>query len=198
MNEPLAIAMSAEDFEHYCAVTLPKKMSVWRPRGAVLHNTDAPTLAQFYKGPHGAISGPQRVKNMWESYRHQGWSGGPHLVITDREIILANALWLKGVHSPSYNATFWGIEMAGSYETKEQFSTLVRDNTVRALAALYAMLGHEPDNSTFHFHKEDTRTTHRTCPGKNVGSKPAWIKMIHDQMAKLHPGGCEDCKEHVS
>ena len=191
---PLAIGMTRDQFTAYVESEVARKMKVWRPRGCVLHNTDAPTLAQFYKNKDKPLSGPQRVKNMWVSYQNAGWSGGPHLVITDREILLGNPLWLKGVHSPSYNATFWGIELAGSYE-REAFPDAVRDNAVHAIAVLYAMLGHEPTADTFRFHKEDPRTTHRTCPGKNVGTKASWLTMIADRMHALHPGDC-NCGDH--
>ena len=185
---PLAVGYDKAGFQAYVENTVAKKMGAWRPRGVVLHNTDAPTLAQFYKAGSKPLSGPQRVKNMWVSYERQGWSGGPHLVITDREILLGNPLWLKGVHSPSWNATFWGVELAGNYSV-EKFPDALDDLATHALACLYAMIGREPNNDTFKFHREDPRTTHKTCPGKNVGTKAQWVKDIAARMAALHPGG---------
>jgi hypothetical protein len=186
--QPIAKSFDQASFSQYIESEVATKMGVWRPRGMVLHNTYLPTLANFYKGGHGVISGTQRVKNMWTSYEQQGWPGGPHLVVTDREIIAANPLWMKGTHSPSYNAAYWGCELAGDFST-EKMPDALRDNAVHAIAALYAMIGQVPNNDTFHFHGEDPRTTHRGCPGKNVGTKADWIKMIADAMASLHPGG---------
>jgi hypothetical protein len=135
------------------------------------------------------MTGAQRVKNTWESYRKQGWSGGPHLFCTDREVILGNPLWISGTHSPSWNQTFWGLEMPGDYD-KEPFPDGLRDMVSFVLATLYAALGHEPTADTFHLHKEDVATLHKRCPGKNVGTKAEWLVMIHDQMKALNPHGC--------
>ena len=187
MIEPLALSFDRPGFLRYVVQIVAPKMGTWRPRGFVLHNTSAPTLAQFYRGPHGEIDGPQRVRNTWVSYQQQGWSGGPHLVVTDREILLGNPLWLRGTHSPSWNATFWGCELAGDY-SRETMPDALRDNAVSAIAALYAMLGQPVNAEIFKFHGEDPRTTHKGCPGKNVGPKADWIKRIASAMADQHPG----------
>ena len=55
--------------------------------------------------------------------------------------------------------------MVGDYET-EPFGDAVRGNAVRALAALHSLVGLDPNS--LRLHKEDKRTTHRDCPGKNV------------------------------
>ena len=193
MIEPIAKALTREAFAAYVADELPGLMKLWRPRGIVAHNMGPPRLDQFYVDTfHGdkPMTGAQRVKNTWESYRRQGWSGGPHLFITDKEIILANPLWLPGVH-----ATFWGFEMPGDYDV-ETFPDALRDMAVFACATLYAALGHEPTPDTFHLHKEDPRTLHKRCPGKNAGPKADWIKAIADRMAALHPGNCA-CGGHA-
>ena len=183
---PLAQSFDKAGFQAYVENVVAKKLT-WRPSMIVLHNTASPTFAQFYKNGSKSISGPQRVKNMWVSYERQGWSGGPHLVITDREILLGNPLWLRGVHSPSWNAVSWGIEMAGNYQV-ETFPPALDDLATHAIACLFSVLGKMPTNDTFKFHREDPRTTHRTCPGKNVGTKAQWIKDVGARMAALHPG----------
>lgn len=185
---PLAKAYDKAGFQRYVETDVAKRMGAWRPRGVVLHNTDAPTLANFYKAGGKPLAGPQRVKNMWVSYERQGWSGGPHLVITDREILTGNPLWLKGTHSPSWNSTFWGVELAGNFAV-EKFPDALDDLATHAIACLYAMIGAVPSDDTMKFHKEDPRTTHKTCPGKNVGTKASWIKDVAARMADLHPGG---------
>jgi hypothetical protein len=168
---------------------------VWRPRGIVLHNTGkiggpGKTSSEnfYYDTSHKrALSGPDRIKNMWQTYIKAGWAGGPHLVITDREIFTGNPLWRKGTHSPSWNNTFWGIEMAGDFDI-EQFPPALRDLATYAAAALYALLGHEPTNDTFHLHKEDPATSHKRCPGRNAGPKGQWIADIKATMAAMRPG----------
>ncbi len=197
MIEPIAKAFSKDAFEAYVDDVVSKLMGAWRPRGFVLHNTGIipprpnPSVQNFYtisgKKP---LAGPQRIRNMWETYRNQKppWKGGPHLVVTDREIFAGNPLWLAGTHSPSWNATFWGLEMVGDYDI-EPFPDALRDNAVHAMACCYAMLGREPDDQTFHFHKEDPGTTHKHCPGTHVGDKASWIAMIRKRMAELYPGG---------
>jgi hypothetical protein len=64
----------------------------------------------------------------------------------------------------------------------------IRDNAEYAIACLFGMIGHEPDQQTFRFHGEDPRTTHKGCPGKNVGSKQGWIMDVESRMAELYPG----------
>lgn len=206
---PLAKSYTADAFTTYVAKEVEPKMGVWRPRGFVLHNTGLmtpkgeplpakggkSTSEWFYLYKGKPLAGLQRVKNMWVSYQDQGWAGGPHLVVTDREIFTGNPLWLRGTHSPSWNAMFWGLEMAGDFDV-EAFPPALRDLAVHAMATLYAMLGAAPTNDTFHLHKEDPATTHKHCPGKNAGVKADWIKAITAHMATLHPGGCL-CGDHA-
>jgi len=53
--------------------------TAWRPSFVVLHNTAAPTFAQWH-----SVSGKQRMQNLQSYYRDtQKWSGGPHLFIAD-------------------------------------------------------------------------------------------------------------------
>lgn len=200
MIEPLAIALDKPGFEKYVKGDLPARMRLWRPRGIVLHNTgNPPSLRGFYfkdKAQTKPLPGPQRVKNIWESYRAQKWQGGPHLFVTDIEIILANPLWKPGTHSPSWNSTMWGLETPGDMDV-DLLTDKQRDMIVHTCAVLFAALGHEPDDNTLKLHKEDPRTTHKRCPGKNFGTKQEWIDMIRDRMAQLAPGGCQ-CGAHVA
>lgn len=192
---PLAKSYSKAAFEAYVEKDVEPQMKVWRPRGFVLHNTAAPTLAQFYLNKGKPLAGDQRIRNMWVSYQNQKWSGGPHLVVTDREILTGNPLWMKGTHSPSWNSTFWGLEMAGDFSV-EKMPPALQDLAVHAMAVCYAMIGQAPTNDTFHFHGEDPKTTHKGCPGKNAGKKADWIKAITARMAELHPGDCQ-CGSHA-
>ena len=158
--------------------------TAWRPSFIVLHNTALPSLAQRPAGFTMA-----HIQNMVSFYRDvQGWDSGPHLFIDDHQIWVFTPLIVSGTHSPSWNKLSLGVEMLGDYE-HEAFDSgrglLVQHNTVAALATLSAVLGLDPQ--TLRLHREDSLTTHATCPGKNV-SKPAVIQAVQDLLAARHPG----------
>jgi hypothetical protein len=70
------------------------------PKGIVLHNTAAPTLAQWVE------SGPKheaRIRNLRDYYENtQKWHGGPHLFISRDWINIFDGLLEHGTHSPSF------------------------------------------------------------------------------------------------
>jgi len=133
-------------------------LNVWRPQFVVLHNTYIPRLADWHE-----VSGEQRMLNLQTCYRDtQHWSAGPHLFVADDLIWVFTPLDTPGVHSPSWNAISWGVEMVGDYST-EDFSPVVQANAASALATLHALGGMDP--STLRLHKEDPKTTHKNCPG---------------------------------
>lgn len=152
---------SDDEFESYVAGLA---LGRWKPEFIVLHNTAVPSLAQR---PNGFTS--QHIQNLHGFYLGKGWSGCPHLFVDQHGIWVLNPLTRKGVHSPSWNAVSWGVEMLGEYGS-EPFDTgpgaLVRDHAVSALATLCRKGGFGPD--TIRFHKEDPKTTHTSCPGQNV------------------------------
>ena len=120
--------------------------SLWRPQFVVLHNTGAPTLAQWRAGP---TTPQQRILNLEHFYRDtQGWSAGPHLFVADDFIWAFTPLTTSGVHSPSWNAVSWGVEMVGDY-AQEDFDqgpgAAVAANTVFALATLHTALWLDPE-----------------------------------------------------
>jgi hypothetical protein len=175
--------------DQFTAHVASLKWGAWRPAFLTLHNTGAPNLAQLAAGKGGET---QRIKNLEHYYRdQQGWSAGPHLFASPHGIYLGTPLTVPGTHTPSWNSIAWGLEMFGDYD-RDAFATgpgaQVRDYAVHAIAVLYAALGREP--SSLRLHKEDTRTAHKHCPGKNV-SKADMIKRIGDAMVALHPGGHE-------
>jgi N-acetylmuramoyl-L-alanine amidase len=162
---------------------------LWRPQFVVLHNTSAPKLSQWHSTP-----GAQRMKNLEHFYRdQQKWSAGPHLFIADDLIWVFTPLTTSGRHSPSWNSISWGVEMVGEYDV-EPFGAGVRDNTVAALTTLHALGGLAPN--TLKFHKEDTQTTHKNCPGKNVSKADIIASVtaaINARTAGEHqPGGGDD------
>jgi hypothetical protein len=138
----------------------------WDVEGITLHNTAAPTLAQW------AESGPShdaRIRNLQSYYENElGWHAGPHLFISRTRINGFANILLPGVHSRCFNSTHIGIECVGDYTAEAWDSgdgALVRDNAVFAMAVIYRKLGLDPDDLTFH--KECTRDNH-DCPGHSV------------------------------
>jgi hypothetical protein len=173
-------SFSSNEFDSYCHTL---QWTAWRPSFAVVHNTAIPSLAQRPKG-----FTKQHIVNLEAFYRDkQKWKAGPHLFIDDKQIWVFTPLTVSGTHSPSWNKTALGIEMLGDYE-KESFSTgrgqKVRENTIAALATLYAILGVEPE--TLRIHREDPLTTHK-CPGKNV-RKLEIIQEVQDLLVQRHAG----------
>ncbi len=157
----------------------------WRPSFVVLHNTAAPTFAQWH-----SISGDQRMQNLQSYYRDtQKWSGGPHLFVADDLIWVFTPLTLPGVHSPSWNNISWGVELVGDYST-EQIVPALQANAVSALATLHGALGLDP--STLRLHREDPLTTH-LCPGNNI-SKADFIANVTAALTQAFPGEHPDMR----
>lgn len=168
---------SPDDFQHYVAgLSFPE----WRPQFVVVHNTSAPRLSQWHSTP-----GAQRMQNLQSYYRDQmKWSAGPHLFVADDLIWVFTPLTTSGIHSPSWNAISWGVEIVGEYE-QEAFAGTVRTNAIDALATLHGKLGLDPQS--LRFHKEDPHTTHKSCPGKNV-VKADLISAVQGRLMSLNPG----------
>jgi len=149
---------SAAAFRTYLTTV---EFSSWRPQFVVVHNTFVPTLADWHSVP-----GRRRMLGLQSYYRDQmHWSAGPHLFVADDRIWVFTPLNTSGIHSPSWNAISWGVELAGDYST-EPFSAAVRDHAVSALAGLHKLVGLDPHG--LRLHREDPETTHKNCPGKNV------------------------------
>lgn len=154
----------------------------WRPKGITLHNTAAPTLAQW------AESGPKhdaRITNLQSYYENElGWHAGPHLFISRTKINGFSNLLAPGVHSRCWNSTHIGIEMVGDYNA-EPFNTgdgaMVRDNAVFALAILYRKLGLDPNALVFH---KECHLDNHDCPGHLV-VKSEVISRVQAQIGLL-------------
>ncbi len=168
---------TADGFDQYVQTV---HLNVWRPQFIVLHNTFIPTLADWHKVPGG-----QRMKNLESYYRDvQHWSAGPHLFVADDLIWVFTPLTTPGVHSPSWNAISWGVELVGDYST-EAFTPAVMTNARRSLAALYMLAGISADH--LRLHREDPKTTHKSCPGENI-VKLDLISMVAQTIAENYPG----------
>jgi hypothetical protein len=151
-------------------------LKVWCPKFVVLHNTGAPTFADWHN-----IAGEQRMKNLEHYYRDvQGWSAGPHLFIADDFIWNFSPLDSPGVHSPSWNRISWGVELVGDYSF-EEMSDGVKKNMISALSILHARAGLDPD--TLRLHREDPKTTH-CCPGDKIVKADVigWVREINPHL----------------
>lgn len=165
-----------EEFTEYVAGV---KMGGWRPVGVTLHNTWAPTLAQWPGVVNGKkISVEQRLENIRTGYVAKGWRAGPHLFIDTEKIWVFTPINTRGLHSPSFNSTHWGVELVGNFD-KEAFPDSMRKLAVHAIRTLYDKIDAHADKNNFKFHRDDSRTTHKDCPGKAVGSKESWIAEIN-------------------
>lgn len=168
--------------EEFAAHVGGLRWRAWRPSGITLHNTAAPTLAQW------AESGPRhdaRIRNLQSYYENElGWHAGPHLFISRHFINGFSNMRDPGVHSRCYNPTHLGIEMVGDYNVEEFDSgdgALVRDNAVFALAHLYRAINVSPSGLVFH--KECRRDNH-DCPGRKV-DKADMIRRVVEFMRAL-------------
>jgi len=137
------------------------RFTAWRPRFVVVHNTWSPRFEQWHEKP-----GDAWMRGFEHYYRdRKGWSAGPHLFIADDFIWVFTALTTSGVHSPSWNAFSWGVEVVGDYDT-EPLPPAVEANTIDALATLHEAIGLDPDS--MRRHGSDPLTTHTGCPGVNL------------------------------
>lgn len=174
--EPLKLGFDIKAFDEYCKHI--GKMS-WAPTGCVLHSTYLPTLKmvdQYISS--GRYTMPQLIDNWFVSYKKQGWSAGPHIFVYRDLIYVATPLTQHGVHSPSYNSAYFGLELIGAYQT-ETLPPDIHANALHAFSSLYKIIGHNASPSNFRFHGEDLASSHRHCPGKNVGQKEGWIQAIN-------------------
>ena len=157
---------TARTCEESAAYLRTLRWTDWRPQGITLHNTAAPTLAQWAE--QGA-SHDARIRNLQSFYENEkGWHAGPHWFISRNFINWFSNPLLPGVHSRCWNATRFGIEMVGDYNSEEFNSgdgALVRDNAVFWIATLNNRFGFDAEDLTFHVecHLDD-----HDCPGRNV------------------------------
>ena len=185
-------SFSPDEFESYVETL---KFGVWRPRFVVVHNTSAPDLKTWSDWQIRArpVTDEQWAQNLVGYYRdQQHWSAGPHLFVTPRGILVFSLLTGPGTHAPSWNSVSWGVETVGEFE-REPFNGSVKANLIAALAILHAAAGlqltpYSRGVRGLHFHKEDPKTTHKSCPGKNM-IKTDLIKAVQAEILRRHPGG---------
>jgi len=153
-----------------------QQFAAFRPRFVVVHNTGVPSVKQR---PHGFTD--QHMRNLVTFYRDTNrWSAGPHAFVDQNGIWIFTPLTVQGVHSPSWNDAALGVETLGDYET-EAFDDPIKANLLDCLAVFHRVLDLDP--RSLRFHKEDERTTHRTCPGRNMNK----AQLVEDLVARLSP-----------
>lgn len=154
----------------------------WRPSGIVIHNTGAPTLKQWMD-----YDAAKRIHNLVNYYKNtMRWSAGPHAFFAP-DFIWPFTPWnTQGVHSPSFNGTHLGFELVGDYSREDDDrgpGFRAKMNLIATCALVCMRLGLDPAApGVIRFHKEDPRTTHKDCPGKDV-NKEEIISLIQEWMA---------------
>jgi hypothetical protein len=161
---------TSSEFEKYVDSL---SFGTWKPNFIVLHNTARPTFAEWHTVP-----GQTRMRNLETYYRSLGWSAGPHLFIADDLIWVFTPLTIRGVHAPSWNKISWGVELVGDYE-QEQLPPALEANAVAGLTALHKCIACDP--VTLKLHREDPKTTHKGCPGRNV-RRDHFVEAVHAQL----------------
>lgn len=181
------------------------QFGAWRPKFITMHHTGGPTLAmwQGWQRRNPPVTDAQWMKNLADYYgksKAQGgpadgpWRSGPHFFFTPNNYCVLSPPTARGVHAKSFNATSWGVECVGDFDT-EPFTDALKSRYAEGLACLHiaAGLDVEPFSrglSGLHFHRDDPATT-KTCPGKKV-TKLAMVAAIREKMAALSDGSHED------
>lgn len=174
----------------------------WKPDFITMHHTGGPSLATWKTYAHGTrkvpITDARWMANLAGYYGNElGWSAGPHFFFTPDNFCVLSLPNRRGVHAHSFNASSWGVECVGEFDT-EPFTDALRDRYADGFAALYLALGKTPDPyvkgvSGLHFHRDDPRTN-KTCPGKRV-NKDAMVAAIRRRMDMLGGTGSHDDDE---
>lgn len=187
---PLKIGFDKEGFTAYMKKVNPRMFThpITKERtpilGVTLHNTYFPTLAMVIDymdkniGATKEWTAEQLIDNWWVNYIHMKWVSGPHIFVFPHKIYVACPLDMRGTHSPSYNKNYWGIEVVGDY-AKEKLPDQIRDMTRHVAKTMFNQLAVKASDHNFRFHGEDPRTTHKLCPGVNIGTKASWIASIN-------------------
>ena len=190
-NGIIGKSFSPDQFAQYVGTL---QFKIWRPQFIVVHNTSEPDRATWdgWQRRNPPITDEIWARNLESYYRDtQHWSGCPHLVVTPAGILAMNPLTMPGTHSPSWNSISWGVETVGEFET-DPFTGTIKDNLIAALAILHAAAGlsplpYERGVRGLHFHKEDPKTDHKKCPGKNM-VKADLVKAVQAEIQRRSGG----------
>lgn len=149
----------------------------------VIHNTSLPTISMWKATPGGS---KQRILNLAHYYKNvKGWSSGPHgFLPPEGGIFFGTPLTETGTHSPSWNSSAWGFELAGDYNLDDPDSgdgLTVKTTAVRLVAMLLKHQGLDVDAIRFHY--EDPKTTHKGCPGRKL-DKAKFVALVKKEMGE--------------
>ncbi len=128
-------------------------------------------------------------------FKPKGWAG-PHLFIFNDEpcIGLGCPLQLTGIGSPGFNATAWHLECVAAFDPGVDDDDagkgfVIKDTACFCIAVLMRKQGWDADDLwRIKFHKEDPRTTHKTCPGSDL-EKPDVIARVRAYLDNLEEVG---------
>lgn len=181
------------------------QFNAWRPKFVTMHHTGGPDLKmwQGWQKRTPPVTDEQWMKNLASYYgksKAQGgpadgpWRSGPQFFFTPSHYCVLSLPNARGVHAVSFNATSWGVECVGDFDS-EPFTDALRDRYAEGLACLHIAAGldvepYQRGVQGLHFHRDDPKTT-KTCPGKKV-SKDVMIAAIQKQMDALSGGSHED------
>lgn len=178
------------------------QFKAWTPRYVTMHHTGAPSLKTWRTYAHGTrkvpITDARWMANLAGYYGNElGWSAGPHFFFTPDNFCVLSLPEKRGVHAVSFNASSWGVECVGDFDS-EIFTPELANRYAEGLACLHLALGISPDPFVFntrglHFHRDDPKTK-KTCPGRGV-DKARMIALVKQQMARLGEGGAHDDDE---
>lgn len=162
---------------------------ILRPDFVVVHNTWSPTL-KVYRTFRVHTSFEQWLQNLASYYRNPAkgkgaWPSGPHWFVAPDGVGAFTPMTVAGTHAPSWNQRSIGVETVGNFDV-EPFEDPTKENLIDLLAAIH--LHFQLPASTMRFHKEDPKTTHKDCPGKNV-VKADLVAAVEARMHDTGGGG---------
>jgi hypothetical protein len=137
--------------------------------GVTLHHSVSP-LASTWRGVASVLS----MAKFYRDDPEHGWDRGPHLfAVSGAPNPDHSGIWQMcplsepGIHAAAFNATHWGIEVIGSYDS-QRWDAGTAALALGALAALHDWAGWRGvTTATLNGHRDDPKTT-KTCPGKAV------------------------------
>lgn len=173
------------------------QFKAWTPRFVTMHHTGGPSLATWrsYGNRKVPITDAQWMRNLAGYYGNErGWSAGPHFFFTPANFCVLSLPEKRGVHAESFNASSWGVECVGDFDS-EAFTPDLASRYAEGLACLHVALGISPDPYVFntrglHFHRDDPKTS-KTCPGRKV-DKATIVGLTKAKMLQLTGAAAHD------
>lgn len=159
----------------------------WRPVAITIHNTSAPTVAQWVEG--GAAH-DARIVNLESFYeKEKRWHAGPHFFVSRSHVSGFSDPLMPGVHASCFNRTHLGIELVGDFDTEDpnapgSDAAKVFSMGIGAAAALCLRLGLSP-STAINFH-QDCKVDNHACPGK-LFRRSLFCLLVANRMQGMAP-----------